>query len=143
MTLAPAGLFRRLAAMVYDLFLLAAILFLAAVPPVLINGGAITGDGPGGEFKQAAFTIYLAAVAFLFYGGFWTRGGQTLGMAAWRIRIVRPDGEPISWRQAAIRWATACLGLANIGCLFAADRRGWHERLSNSHTVYQARPGHA
>ncbi|OGI41569.1 MAG: hypothetical protein A2150_00620 [Candidatus Muproteobacteria bacterium RBG_16_64_11] len=40
---------------------------------------------------------------FLFYGWFWTRGGQTLGMRAWRLRLTRADGGPVTWRRAALR----------------------------------------
>ena len=127
-----ASLRRRFAAMLYDAILLAAVLFLATIPPTLLNGGAIQSDG---SIRHIVFTVYLLAVWFLFYGWFWTHGGQTLGMLAWRIKAVGHDNRPLSWRAALIRWSSACLGLANLSKLFDRESLGWHERLSSSRTL--------
>jgi uncharacterized RDD family membrane protein YckC len=129
---APASLKRRLAALVYDSFLLTAVLFIAALPPTFINGEAIVADG---SIKHLAFILYLLLIWFVFYGWFWTHGGQTLGMSAWRIRVITRDGQSISWRNALIRWLTAVLGIANFSILLIPGRCGWHEKLSGTRTV--------
>ena len=73
------GPIRQIMAMIYDfLLLLSALLFAAIIPVALNSGEAIT---PGNVF----FLLYLLSVCFLFYGWFWTHGGQTLGMRAWKI----------------------------------------------------------
>lgn len=131
----PAPLFRRLAAMVYDAFLIAALLMAVAAPPVLLNGGPMRDGSPTGEIKNALFLLYLSGWVFLFYGWFWTHGGQTLGMSVWKIRIVGQHGGAVSWRQASIRLLSACLGLANLACSFNRQRLGWHEKLSGTKTV--------
>lgn len=131
----PASLARRLAAMVYDAFLIAALLMAVAVPPVLLNGGPMR-DGSGlGDIKNALFFIYLSGWVFLFYGWFWTHGGQTLGMSAWKIRVIAENGRPVTWRQAFVRLISACLGLANLAGLFNCRLQGWHEKLSGTKTV--------
>lgn len=134
-TLPPAGLLRRFAAMVYDAFLIFAMLMLVAAPLVVWNGGPMRDGSVWGEIKNMAFFIYLFGWVCLFYGWCWTRGGQTLGMSAWKIRVTGTQGQPVSWRQAMIRCLSAGLGLINLTALFYRDRRGWHERLSDTRTV--------
>ncbi len=131
----PAGLLRRIGAMVYDTLLLTAILMLAAIPPVMLNGGALR-DGTSLEtVKNLLFLLYLLAVAFTFYAWHWTHGGQTLGMTTWKIRVTSLEGKPLDLKQSFIRFCTALLGAANLWSPFDPQRQGWHERLSKTQTV--------
>lgn len=132
----PASLARKLAAILYDSVLLGALLFLAAIPPTLLNGGAIRADG---SVTHIMFTLYLLTVWFLFYGWFWTHGGQTLGMAAWRIRAISCNDQVLGWRAALIRWSSACFGLANFYSVIDREHCGWHERFSATRTVQISR----
>jgi len=98
---APASIIKRLLAMFYDSFLLIAVLFLAMAVMLLVTGGYQFQAG------NPLVTIYLLAVSYVFFGWFWTHGGQTLGMRAWKLRVQQRAGETITWRQAAIRFFTA------------------------------------
>jgi len=94
----PAGILRRLAALVYDGLLLFSVIFVAtAATLVFTNGEAV---GPGNLWLR----VYLMTVAFLFFGWFWTHGGQTLGMRAWRLRAERLDGDNMGWTDALRRY---------------------------------------
>jgi uncharacterized RDD family membrane protein YckC len=121
-----AGLLSRLAAIIYDSLQLIAVLFLATALTLPLTGGeAIPPNTP-------SFTVYLLLVCFVFFGWFWTHGGQTLGMRAWRLRIQQPNGAPITWRQAVIRFVLAllswgCLGLGFWWIAFDQQGRGWHD----------------
>ena len=97
----PAPANRRLLAIFYDSFLLIAVLFLAMAVLLLISGGY--------EFQAGnpLITTYLLLVSFVFYGWFWTHGGQTLGMRAWKLQIQQKNGTPINWQHAALRFITA------------------------------------
>jgi uncharacterized RDD family membrane protein YckC len=130
-----AGVGRRLAALIYDSLLLSAVLFIASFPPVLINGGPLRDGTPLAAVKNAVYFLYLLALIFLFYGWFWTRHGQTLGMAAWRIRVLSWDGSLPGWKQVLVRLSTGLLGLANLWVWFDANRLGWHEYLSRTKTL--------
>jgi uncharacterized RDD family membrane protein YckC len=84
--------------------------------------------------------LYLLLIAFAFFGWFWVHGGQTLGMRAWRLRLVSADGGPVSWKQAAIRFAAAllswsCLGLGFFWALIDREKRAWHDRLSGTRLI--------
>lgn len=128
------GLFRRLAAIVYDALLLFAVLFFATALAILVNGGhTIRPPNP-------LLTSYLFIVSFFFFAGFWIHGGQTLGMRAWRIRVRRYDGRPITWWQALLRFLTAIVSWLALGAGFwwiLIDRKklAWHDRYSETELV--------
>lgn len=130
--LSPPGLLRRLAAILYDWLLLIGTMIVGSLPMVWLLGGA-----PRTLGAQIAFRLFLAAIAFGFFSWFWTHGGQTLGMRAWRLRLVSSSGGPVSWRQAFLRFAgailsLACLGLGYLWVMHDKERRAWHDRLSDT-----------
>ena len=98
---APASIIKRLVAIFYDSFLLVAVLFLAMAVLLLVSGGY--------QFQAGNpwMSIYLLVVSYIFFGWFWTHGGQTLGMRAWKLRIQQHNGEMITWQQAAVRFVSA------------------------------------
>jgi uncharacterized RDD family membrane protein YckC len=72
-----------------------------------------------------------------YFGIFWTRRGQTLGMASWRLRIERDDGTTLGWRDTALRLGAAVLswlpcGLGYLWIAIDPQRRAWHDRLSGT-----------
>jgi uncharacterized RDD family membrane protein YckC len=126
---------RRLGAIVYDLLLVTAIVIFAAVPFVLI-----TGDTSKNFWTRSALQLYLLAVIFLYYGWFWTHGGQTLGLLTWKLRLVAQDGGKVTWRLAMRRFAAGMLSCASfgIGLLWALvdrDKLAWHDRLSRTRLI--------
>lgn len=131
----PAGLGRRLGAAVYDAMLLTAVLFLAAAFVLLFTAGrAIPAD-------SVEFQLYLGGVIYLFCGWFWTHGGQTLGMRAWRLQVRSLDDSHVGWFQSGVRLVTAAaawglLGLGVLWCLLDPQRRSWQDIASRTRTVY-------
>ncbi len=76
----------------------------------------------------------------LFFAGFWTHGGQTLGMRAWRIRLVGRGGGRVSWGQATLRFFAAivswlALGLGFLWALVDRERHAWHDRCSGTRLI--------
>jgi uncharacterized RDD family membrane protein YckC len=135
----PAGLLRRLAAMVYDALLLAALtmvvtgLFLPAT-----GGQAVTPR----DFPVLAVVYRLALVAVVigFFGAFWTRRGQTLGMASWRIKVERLDGTLLGWGDVVARIGAALLsalpaGLGYLWIIVDPQKRAWHDILTRTRVV--------
>jgi uncharacterized RDD family membrane protein YckC len=125
---APAGLFRRLAAMCYDVLLMVALWFVATFAMLPLTGGeAILTSSQGllGHFYHAL----LLLLALAYFGLCWTRGGQTLGMKAWRIRLETMDGHPPRWSDALIRFTigAVCLFPAVLG-LWCLRAPGWNWR---------------
>ena len=111
---AAAGLFRRLAALFYDVLLVTALLMFATWLVLLLTGGqAIAAQSP--HWWMLGYRILLVAVMIAYFGLFWTRGGQTLGMLAWKIRVVRANGARLRWRDVGLRLATAVLSWLPAG----------------------------
>ncbi len=112
----PAPLPRRLAAIIYDGLLLAGVLVgaagLAMGGVALVSGGGESIKAGGALTGHPLFQTYLMLVCFLFYGGFWVHGGQTLGLRAWRLRVQRCGGGNPGWRQALRRFLSGGLWLA-------------------------------
>ena len=131
--LEPASLFKRCAAFAYDVLLLVGLAASFTLLAVVVHGEAIA---PGNLWFQFA----LLAIVTVFFCGFWSQGGQTLGMRAWRIRVVGQDGAPLSWPRSVLRLAAGMLALLPLGLglwwgIFDAQRRGWHDRLTNTRVV--------
>lgn len=134
--LEPAGLVRRLAALVYDVMLLGAVLFMFTLAVFLVRGGRAV---PPGTYW---FQLCLVAIVVLFFTWFWVHGGQTLGMKAWRLRAVALDGKPVRWPNALARFGAGLLAALPAGLgfwwgLFDRERRGWHDRLSRTRVVHE------
>lgn len=125
--LPSTGLARRLAALTYDVLLLAAILMLATLPIMLAAGGEAIPSG------NLAYRLMLLGISWVFFAGFWARGGQTLGMRAWRLQLVDRQGRVPGAGTCALRFAAALVSLAAAGLGFGwqlvdRDRLTWHDR---------------
>jgi uncharacterized RDD family membrane protein YckC len=119
----------RLIIIVYDLFLLIALLFLATALLLPFNAGEAFSN-----HQQWFYRVYLLIVSFLFYGWFWTHGGQTLGLRAWKAKVLTIDQQPINWTQAFVRFVTAFVscGLGLLWILVDKQRRSCHDHLSKT-----------
>ena len=98
MSTAP-GLARRLAAFVYEGVLLFGVVMIAGL---LYSGLTQQRHALQGRFGLMAF---LFLVLGLYFSWFWSRGGQTVAMKAWHIRLLTADGAPVSQLRAAARYA--------------------------------------
>lgn len=126
-----ASLFKQLAAMLYDSFLIFAVLFVAAAVALAVNQGEAIESSP-------MFSAYLLFTWFSFYAWFWHKSGQTLGMRAWKIRIVSEFGGNPSWGISYLRLIFAllsllCFGLGYLWRLFKPYT--WHDKLSQTRII--------
>jgi uncharacterized RDD family membrane protein YckC len=137
----PASLWLRLLAGVYDLLPLLALWFVAAVLALALTGGAL-------DVHRLAHKLLVQALAFgvtaAYFVASWTRGGQTIGMKPWRLRVVCSDGTPPDLMHAALRFGVALLSLAPAGlgfwwALFDAQQRSWHDIAAGTLVVMIAR----
>ncbi len=123
----------RLAAMIYDAFIVLAMWVFTIVLLVTVTGDAVIG-----AWVQSL--LFLELFAFFVY--FWMHKGQTIGMLAWRLRLVSP--EPFTLRKAFYRFLGAIasfltLGLGYYWIWIDRDRRSWSDIVSNSYIVRYTR----
>jgi len=98
----PCPLWRRLTALVYDLLIVVAIVMVVGLLCQLATGGRLIETGAHAVVPLWYQWLQGVVVAAYFVAS-WRRGGQTLGMRPWRIRVSRDDGGTISLQQAVVR----------------------------------------
>lgn len=134
-----AGLLRRLAAVTYDTLLIVALLVIPTSVVMALRGGEPV--PPGNILLQ----ILLLTTAGVFFVGFWIRGGQTLGMRAWRLRVEDNAGNKLTLRHALIRFfaaipSVAVFGLGIFWLLVDPQRRTLPDRLAGTRVVVVPKP---
>jgi uncharacterized RDD family membrane protein YckC len=138
----PAPLHLRLAALAYDLFPLTALWMATAGLFLLATRGGVDAAHPPMAYRFALQFALLAVTAAYFVVS-WRRGGQTIGMRAWRIRIVAAEGGALPWPRALLRFMVAlvslgALGLGFLWCLVDRERRAWHDIATRATCVRAA-----
>ncbi len=144
--------------MIYEATLLFAVAFMATWLFQFAAGGAVVQG-----WQRTALQVYLAAVFAAYFLWCWLRGGQTLAMKAWGIRLVAPGRVRVPPRVALARLALAALfvgsfcaalvgafvhhnpwlafvtlALSGVGlgwALFDRDRQFLHDRLAGTRLV--------
>ena len=161
MTVAAAapGLPRRLACFVYEGVLLFGVLMISAY---LYSSLTQQRHALHGKTGLQAFLFVVLGIYFVW---FWSRGGQTVAMKAWHIRLVDAQGTAVTQLRAMARyllaWAWFVPGLvalylsggaASIGAMFGVltlgvlgfaalaylrpDRQFWHDVVCGTRLVH-------
>nr|WP_314541632.1 RDD family protein [uncultured Massilia sp.] len=158
----PPSIKRRLTAMVYETFLLAAVEMLAVALWLVVTGNR---HDPLFQHGLKAW-LFLVTGAYFVYA--WTNSGHTLAMKTWRLCVVTNDGARLPLRTAVLRYlaawgfflpallACAAFGLHGKGAIAAAivvgvvawsmtalfdkDRRFLHDRLAGTRIVAVPKP---
>ena len=138
-----SGFGRRLAALLYDVFLLAALLILFTFAALVFTGGHAILRQTAGAWYFVYCGGEIAVVAGYFIAN-WLRSGQTLGMRAWQLRAVSDAGKPLTLRAAVLRflWSVPAWALAGLGVLwlyFDPDRLALQDRFSRTRVVRLSR----
>ena len=120
--------------MAYEALLAFAIAFLAGLAFYGAAEGRLAGK------MRLLFQVYLFLVLGFYFVACWSRGGRTLAMQTWRMRIVRSDGASVGVGRAVLRYALAWVSLASLGAgfiwaCFDRDRQFLHDRLAGTRIV--------
>ena len=102
-TLEAPSLRRRLACFVYEGVLLFGVVMIAGL---LYSTTTDQRHALVGATGLQAFLFLVLGAYFVF---FWSRGGQTLAMQTWRIRLVTHSGRPVSRGRALCRYLLSWL----------------------------------
>ena len=148
--LPPAGLHRRLGALIYDALLLMALAMAYGAVFLWLKYslmGITLANGEKASMGGFGF-IGLILLVYGYYWFFWCRVGQTTGMKAWRIVLCDdqtittngPIHQGITLAQALIRSLVAPISLVSFllgyfWCLWDKDKKTWHDRVSSSQVL--------
>jgi len=121
--------------MTYEGTLLFGVAFVSTALFLLASGGASGLEG----WRHLALQVYLGAVFAGYFLWCWLRGGQTLAMKAWHIRLVAPGRESVPPGKALLRFVLAVLlvpsGIGIVWALFDRERQFLHDRLAGTRLV--------
>jgi uncharacterized RDD family membrane protein YckC len=139
----PATLWLRCAAALYDLFPLIGLWMLTTALALLVAHGDVDVAHPSLAYRTSLQLALLAVTAAYFVLS-WSRGGQTIGMRAWRLRVVDAEGRSLPWTRALLRFVLALVSLLALGvgflwCLFDPRQRAWHDIVARSVLVREMR----
>lgn len=129
-----APLRRRLAALVYDSFIVFSFLLLATTFALALNQGESLLP------YRAYFLIYLFISTGVFLAWFWAKSGQTLGMLAWKIRLINKEGTTVCFQKAFLRYIAAffsigCCGIGLLWCLIDKNKETLHDKLLGTRVI--------
>lgn len=142
-------LIRRLLSLFYDLWPSLALWMLTAVPFVLLDVALSGGNTHHNiaPYSPLGWLLWIACwgVSGLYATASWKRGGQTLGMRPWRLRLQTPDGRAptraMLWKRYAIgTLSLLCGGLGFWWALFDKQKLAWHDRFSGTRLVHVPKP---
>lgn len=153
---------RRMASFVYEGVLLFGVVMIAGY---LFSSLTQQRHALHGQWGLRAFLFLVLAIYFV---GFWSRGGQTVAMKTWHLRLVARDGSPVSQPRALARylaswvWFVPALALAEAGGVrsglgvsaiilggvvvyalsarLRADGQFWHDALCGTRVVHWKPP---
>ena len=132
-----AGLLRRIFALIYDSLAVLGIIFSLSLVLVWSNSGS---GEPGSLISYIQILIILISGP-LFYSYFWIKNnGQTLGMQAWKIKLVSTKESPLTLKQALTRCLVSalsalCLGFGYLWILFNKERLSWADMVTHTKIV--------
>ncbi len=123
-----------MAIMVYDFFIVISLLMLATMLAMFAGFGDRT------AMQDPVYTAYLLSIWFFYLTWCWHKGGMTVGMRAWRVKIEDENGNRPGWGKSTIRFLAALLSAAAMGIGFAwalvdSRNRTWHDILSGTHLI--------
>jgi uncharacterized RDD family membrane protein YckC len=125
---------RRVASMLYESMLLFAVAFASTGLFYLASGGASVSG-----WLRHVLQLYLLVVFAAYFLWCWRRGGQTLAMKAWHIRLVVPGRERVPSGKALLRFVLAAVlvptGISLLWALFDAQAQFLHDRLAGTRLV--------
>ncbi len=128
----PARLGWRLLALVYDAVIALALVFVISALTLAVKPDHRPVQ-PGSIAAAVEFLLLWATLGAYAVVS-WRRGGQTIGMKPWRLKVLTVDGLQVPWRQLLLRYSVVSLSLGTVllWCLFDAERRGVHDIVSGT-----------
>jgi len=127
----PAPIGWRLLSLLYDLLPIIPLLFAISGLFLWLNGGSTIEGRPALQWLAFLATWLLIGAYFVTS---WRRGGQTIGMRPWHLRVVALDGQPAGLKALWLRYAVAMLscGLGLAWALFDRERRALYDHAAGT-----------
>lgn len=137
----PATLNKKLGAWLYDLLICIAIWFLWSMftfPIIRWLLGVEDMKSQTGWESDPVYLIYKwipSLLVLLYIAGSHYKYGHTVGMGAWRLRLVKEDGKAVTFGQSIIRTMVSVLGIGMLISPLNRKKQGWHDIVAKTRVV--------
>ena len=140
-----ASFFSRFIAWLVDMFAMVVIAMLFGV--LLAGLFSITSGSDSFLLSAVAGTLAVMVwfgiliLQFLYFGYYWNKSGQSIGMKLTGIKVIRQDGNQMSYVRAALRgtfgyWVSSLIfGLGYIWAAFDSENEAWHDKIFDTWVV--------
>ena len=135
-----AGFWIRVVATVFDSFLLSIVQFVLTLIITLVVGfvGIAAGDNPAVSIIVWLFGTTISLGYAVFFTGYC---GQTPGKMALRIKVIRTDGNQLTYGRAAKREILGkfvsfiLLGIGYLMVAFDNQKQGLHDKIADTYVI--------
>ncbi|WP_028310358.1 RDD family protein [Derxia gummosa] len=128
MTTSPApatpGLWKRLACAAYEGCLLFGVCFITSYLFLTLSQST----WPLPPERKLLFQLWEFGWIGAYFVWFWRRGGQTLALKTWHLRLVARDGGAVVWWRAALRYVLSWAPLLPAALCFELAPEGLQNR---------------
>jgi predicted Zn finger-like uncharacterized protein len=140
--LAKAGFWIRVVASLVDGIILLVMQVILSVLLGLIASGASNGINEQGQVALSlVYTLFGTVLSMAYYVFFTGYCGQTPGKMAVRVKVIRSDGEDISYGRAFFREvfgkfvSGVLLGIGYLMVAFDSQKQGLHDKIANTYVI--------
>jgi uncharacterized RDD family membrane protein YckC len=139
-TYQAAGIVLRLLSMLYESLVVLVLSLFAGFVYQVVPADRVIGE------SRRVFQLFLFLVLGVYFIACWTRGGRTLPMQTWGIRLIGKSGHSVGIARALLRYVLAWPSFALLGggLLWAfvdRDHQFLHDRLAGTRIVLTKGPG--
>jgi uncharacterized RDD family membrane protein YckC len=114
----------------------------AAIAPLIGMGGVVeTSTGAAGVEVNYRANALGTLIGLVYFVGFWSLRGQTVGMIPFRLRVVRvADGSRVDLVIGLLRYvgliiSFVALFLGVVWVAFDSRKQGWHDKIAGTLVV--------
>lgn len=145
-----ATLIKRLAAMIYDALVALAVavssgIVITLVLILLLENNILSMQGAehtkdviqSSVVYQTIIQVWVGFWVLGFFLWFWTHGGQTIGMRAWRIRLHSCNNKPLTYSRMLLRVLTALGGIGTLFIIFNPRKKRALQDIATQTEVLQ------
>ncbi len=144
-----ATILKRVVAILYDLLILFFIIVvltfviqqviiqleLTTLEKIQISADETIVVIPADSIVNLALKNLWVVISFFYFGHYWTKRGQTLGMKVWKIKAVTQKGALLNWGDSLKRYVFSLLGLGLLWVIIDRDNLTLQDRLSKTKLV--------
>ena len=141
-----ASLGKRILSIIYDFLILFFIIIIATfiIQQIIIQLELITLEQvqisavetitviPADSSANLILKNLWVVISFFYFGHYWTKRGQTLGMKVWKIKAVTNNNNLMSWGHVLKRYVFSLLGLGLFWIIFNKENLAFQDKMSKT-----------